>query len=108
MIHNVIRRLFTAIVVSATILAARPPASSYTLQYRDNSGIVARRWLTSPILISFSTSLSAPPSNIKAGSDVIGAARRALRHWADAADIQFMELTSSAQMLSPQNVGDGI
>ena len=108
MIHNVIRRLFTAIVVSAIILAARPPASSYTLQYRDNSGVVARRWLTSPILVSFSTSLSVPPSNIKAGSDVIGATRRALRHWAAAADIQFMELTSSAQMMSPQNVGDGI
>ena len=108
MIHKVMRRLLTAIVASAIILAARPPASSYTLQYRDNSGIVARRWLTSPILISFSTSLSTPPSNIKAGSDVIGATRRALRHWAEAADIQFMELTSSAQTMSPQNVGDGI
>jgi len=69
---------------------------------------LARRWLTQPIIISFSTSLSSPPPNIKAGSDVIGAARRALRHWASVANIQFFEISSSIQTISPPNAGDRV
>jgi len=100
--------LLTAIVAAAVMLAAQLRAPGYSLQYRDIYGIEARRWMSTPILISFSTSLSAPPPNIKAGSDVMGAARRALRHWAAAGDIQFVELSSSAQTMSPTNVGDGV
>ena len=90
------------------LISAQAPVRAYTLQYRDGSGIVARRWLARPIIVAFSSSLSSPPSNIKTGSDVIGAARRALERWASVADIQFLETRSTAQTISPPNAGDRI
>src|SRR5215475_16178020 len=96
-------------ILSLIVLAgAQVPLRAYTLQYRDNSGIVMRRWLAHPIIIAFSASLQSPPSNIKSGSDVVGAARRALQHWTAAADIEFLETTSSVQAISAQNAGDRI
>ena len=104
-----IRRSLSFIIITSVFLAARPqPSQAYTLQYRDSSGILARRWLTNPILISFSTSLAAPPANIKVGSDVIETARHALRHWSAASNVRFIELTSQVQAISPPNSGDGI
>ena len=100
------RRGLSAIVLLFALICAPGPVRGYTLQYRDSSGIVARRWLVRPIIISFSSSLSSPPANIKAGSDVIGAARRALDRWAGVADIQFLETRSTAQTISPLNAGD--
>lgn len=90
------------------LISAQAPVRAYTLQYRDGSGLVARRWLTRPIIVAFSSSLSVPQTNIKAGSDVIGAARRALQSWAAVADIQFLETRSTAQTVSPPNAGDRI
>src|SRR2546430_15899937 len=99
---------FSAVLLLLALFATAPPARAYTLQYRDATGLVARRWLSKPIIIAFSTSLSAPPPNIKTGSDIIGAARRALQHWASVADIQFLETTSTTQTISPSNAGDRI
>src|ERR1041385_5294603 len=99
------RRRFSAVLLLLALLATAAPARAYTLQYRDATGLVARRWLSKPIIVAFSTSLSAPPPNIKAGSDIIGAARRALQHWASVADIQFLETTSTAQTISTYNAG---
>lgn len=96
------------VLVMAALLASQAPVCAYTVQYRDSSGVLARRWLAKPIIVAFSSSLWAPPPNIKAGSDVIGAARRALQHWSAVADIQFLETTSSVQTVSPQNAGDRI
>ena len=90
------------------LVTVQAPSRAYTLQYRDGAGLLARRWLTQPIIISFSTSLASPPSNIKPGSDVVGAARRALHRWASVSKVQFFETTSSAQTISPQNAGDHI
>jgi len=101
-------RRISAILSLLAFLGASVPVRAYTLQYRDASGIVARRWLTRPIIVALSTSLNSPPANIKEGSDVIGAARRALQHWAAVADIQFFETTSSVQTISPQHAGDRI
>ena len=101
-------RRLSAVLFLLALFATVPPARAYTLQYRDATGLVARRWLSKPIIIAFSTSLSAPSQNIKAGSDVIGAARRALQHWASVADIQFFETTSTTQTISPSNAGDRI
>ena len=102
------RKGLSAIVALFVLLSAQAPVCAYTLQYRDGSGLVARRWLTRPIIVAFSSSLSSPPANIKTGSDVIGAARRALESWASIADIQFLETRSSAQTISPPNAGDRI
>jgi Matrixin len=102
------RKGLSAIVVLLALVSAQAPVRAYTLQYRDGSGIVARHWLVKPIIVAFSSSLSSPPANIKTGSDVIGAARRALERWASVADIQFLETRSTAQTISPQNAGDRV
>ena len=92
----------SAILLLLALFSARAELRAYTLQYRDSSGIVARRWLTQPIIIALSTSLQSPPANIKAGTDVIGAARRALRRWSSVSNVQFFE-TSSSTMDTPSN-----
>src|SRR2546429_634678 len=98
----------SAIVAVLALMSAHAPVRAYTLQYRDGSGIVARRWLVRPIIVAFSSSLSSPQANIKTGSDVIGAARRALESWSSVADIQFLETRSTVQTVSPANAGDRI
>ena len=101
-------RIITSLCLSALLLwAAVPPARSYTYQYSSSS--VQVRWMTSPITISLSSSLSAPPANIKPGSDVLGAARRALRRWSDASGIRLVEASTSADSVNPPGTsGDGI
>ncbi|HYX29751.1 MAG TPA: matrixin family metalloprotease [Pyrinomonadaceae bacterium] len=101
-------RRLSAIFALIALLGAHAPLCAYTLEYRDSSGVVARRWLTQPIIIAFSSSLNSPPANIKTGSDVVGAARRALRHWSSISSVQFFETTSAAQTISPPNSGDHI
>jgi Matrixin len=102
------RKTLSALVALLALFSAQAPLRAYTLQYRDASGIVARRWLVRPIIVAFSSSLSSPPANIKPGSDVMGAARRALERWSSVADIQFLETRSTAQTVSPPNAGDRI
>jgi hypothetical protein len=101
-------RRLSAILALLALFAAHVPLRAYTVQYRDASGLVARHWLTQPIIISLSTSLASPPPNIKAGADVIGAARRALRHWSRVSNVQFFETSSPAQTISPANAGDHV
>jgi len=96
------------IILSVSVALGPRTAQGYTLQYLDNSGILARRWLISPILISFSSSLADPPPNIKHDSDVIATVRRALRHWEDACKVRFVEVTTSVQTVSPPHLGDGV
>src|SRR5882724_10875388 len=102
------RRGLSTIVAVFALVSAQAPVRAYTLHYHDASGIVARRWLRSPIIVAFSRSLDSPPPNIKVGSDVTGAARRALQHWAAVADIQFLETAASETSISPPNAGDGV
>ncbi len=101
-------RRISAILSLLAFLGAAVPVRAYTLQYRDASGLVARRWLTRPIIVALSTSLNSPPANIKEGSDVVGAARRALQHWSMVADIQFFETSSTVQTISSPHAGDRI
>ncbi len=103
-----IRKAISALTMMVLMLGASLRASAYSVHYHDASGIVARRWLANPIIVAFSRSLYSPPPNIKVGSDVIGAAQRALQHWAAVANIQFLETSSSATSISPQNAGDGV
>src|SRR5438067_2404134 len=100
------RKGLSAIITLLALLGVQTPMRAYTLGYRDSAGIVAGRWLTKPIILSFSTSLNSPPPNIKAGSDVIGAVRNALEHWAKVTDVQFLEISSAVQTISSHNGGD--
>jgi uncharacterized protein (TIGR03437 family) len=105
-----IRRILAALfLVAALCWSTMPAARAYALQFRDAGSSVQIRWPANTITVAFSSSLTAPPANIKSGSDVAGALRRALARWSDAANIQFVEVASNAQSISPAGTsGDGV
>jgi hypothetical protein len=103
------RRLATAFCLATTMILSATSARPYTLQFTDAANSVQVKWPNRTIKIALSTSLIAPQSNIKPGSDVIGAVRRALEHWAEAANIRFIEISSNVQSVSaPGTRGDGL
>jgi hypothetical protein len=102
------RRSITALILLAMMMGWAVPARSYTLQFTDSSSAVQIKWPTNIVTIALSTSLVSPPSNIKPGSDVLGAARRAMVQWAGASNIRFVETSSSAQSISPSTGGDNV
>ena len=103
-----IRKILSAITALLLLAGIQAPLGAHSVQYHDSGGIRAQRWVSNPILVAFSTSLNSPPPNVKTGSDLIGAMRRALQHWSNVADIQFFETTSTAQTISPANAGDRV
>jgi hypothetical protein len=85
------------------------------LEIRDSSEIeptpqIVRqiKWPRRTIDVAFSNSLLSPGTNIKPGSDVVGAARRALARWSVMTNINFVVTWSSATSVSPASDGDGI
>ncbi len=104
-----IRRAPGIVILLVAVTAAlipSPASSSHESLEASRPG--AHRWVRTPLIVSFSSSLNVPPSNIKAGSDVVGALRRALQSWTAVADVQFFETASSAETISPPAEGDGI
>ncbi|MGI9107678.1 MAG: matrixin family metalloprotease [Pyrinomonadaceae bacterium] len=100
-------RTLTSLLLSAFMLWAAMPVHSYTYQFTSSS--VQLKWATNTINIALSNSLNNPPANIKPGSDVVGAARRALRRWSDAANIQFVETFTNLETVNPPGTpGDGV
>ncbi|HJR07088.1 MAG TPA: matrixin family metalloprotease [Pyrinomonadaceae bacterium] len=103
-------RILASLFLSAIMLCAALPVHGYIYTYSSSS--VQVRWPSAggvaTINIALSTSLSSPPANIKPGSDVLGAARRALRRWSDAANIQFVESSTSLDTVNPSGSGDGV
>lgn len=102
------RRIITIPVLFIFILSWVLPVRAYTLQYTDSTATAQIKWPTREIKVALSSSLNSPPSNIKTGSDVVGATRRALARWAEAANIQFIETSSNALSISARGQGDGI
>lgn len=103
------RRLATALFLMTTVMLSALHVRSYTLQFTDASTSTQVRWHTNTITIALSSSLFAPQQNIKAGSDVVGAVRRALNHWREAANIRFQIVSSDVQSISaPGTRGDGV
>ncbi|HKQ99050.1 MAG TPA: matrixin family metalloprotease [Pyrinomonadaceae bacterium] len=103
------RRPRTALFLLATVILSAVSVRPYTLQLTDASNSAQVRWPTNTITITLSTSLTTPQSNIKAGSDVLGAARRALRRWEEVANIRFKVASSDVQSVSaPGTRGDGL
>lgn len=67
------------------------------------------RWKTKTIKIAVSTSLTQPNFNIKTDSDVLGALRRSLATWENAADVEFQLEPTEKQSVSPTGPsGDAI
>jgi predicted Zn-dependent protease len=102
------RRMITIPVLFLFILSWVLPVRAYTLQYTDSTATAQIKWPGREIKVALSNSLNSPPANIKAGSDVLGATRRALARWAEAANIQFIETSSTALSISARGQGDGI
>ena len=101
-----------AIVVLTTLMSL---GSSARLETRDSSELdpgirTARqiRWPKKTIEVAFSSSLLSPAPQIKSGSDVVGAARRALSRWSSMANINFVVTWSPLASVSPSSGGDGI
>lgn len=78
------------------------------MQLTDPSGNLQVRWLNKTINVALSASLTSPGPNIKPGSDVLGAAHRAMSRWSSVANIKFIESSSNANSISPTTGGDGI
>lgn len=102
------RRFITSLVLVIFGLGWVAPARAYTLQYTDDAAAVRIKWPSRTITIALSGSLNSPPANIKPGSDVVGAVRRALARWAEAANVQFIETTADALSISPSGEGDQV
>lgn len=103
------RRLCTVVILFAAMFSFATPVRPYTLQYTDSTNKTQIKWPNNRVNLTFSSSLLVPPSNVKAGSDVIGALRRALASWSEAADIEFKESWSKEQSISAAGSrGDGI
>ena len=103
------RRVITTLVLLVSLLSwSVPSARAYTLQYTDSTASIQIKWPTTTIKIALSRSLDSPPANIKEGSDVVGATRRALARWSEAANIQFIETSSDAVSISPSGEGDRV
>ncbi len=100
--HSTITFLILCTVI--TLYGPIESARSYSLQYTNSAGSVGLKWPSDTITIAFSTSLNSPSPNIKAGSDVVGAARRALARWSVAANIKFVEVTRSEQLIGNDQV----
>ncbi|HLL74712.1 MAG TPA: matrixin family metalloprotease [Pyrinomonadaceae bacterium] len=101
------RALFSLCVSALLVAATAPPARPYSHHYTSSStpqSLTRVRWNASTINITLSTSLQNPPPNIKAGSDVEGAARRALRRWSEAAGITFNISVGGQQLVGNDGV----
>jgi hypothetical protein len=103
---------FSLIVVLSLVASLGSPAKFET---RDTYELepatqTARqiKWPRRTIEVAFSNSLLTPGPNIKTGSDVVGAARRALARWSTMANINFVVTWSSAASVSPASGGDGV
>ena len=67
------------------------------------------RWKGRTVRIDVSTSLTRPNTNIKYGSDVLGALQRSILAWQAVADIQIVVEPSDRQSVSPSGMtGDGV
>jgi hypothetical protein len=66
------------------------------------------KWPKRTIEVALSNSLLSPGTNIKPGSDVVGAVRRGLARWATMANINFVVNWSPATAVSPATGGDGV
>ncbi len=105
-------QFLSLLVTFATLLSF---GSEARLEIRDSVELepVAQttrriKWPQRTIEVAFSTSLLSPGTNIKSGSDVVGAARRALARWSSMSNISFVVNWSTATSVSPASSADGI
>src|ERR1700752_1237959 len=103
------------VAIIASVAMFLTLGSRERLEIRDSfefepSAQTARKikWPRKTIEVALSTSLLSPGANVKADSDVVGPARRALARWASLSNINFVVTWSPATSVSPADAGDGI
>lgn len=102
-------RSIIALALLAVCTAVSAAGSSPALVATGKPEQQRFRWRDRTIKIAISSSMIKSASNIKADSDVIGAIRRSLQTWQDAADIEFQIDSSDRQNVSPAGMaGDGV
>ena len=102
------RRLSTMVISLALLPGGFSPVRSDAIKFTDSAAPRQVKWRNNTIEVAFSTSLQSPQANVKPGSDVIGAVRRALSRWSTVANVRFVETASNARSISPGDNGDGI
>ena len=102
------QRLSAIAISLVLLLSAFPAVRSNTIEFTDSTASREIRWRNSTIEVAFSTSLQFPGPNIKPGSDVVGAARRAISRWSRVTNVKFVETSSTARSISPGDNGDGV
>lgn len=103
------RRFSIILTVFALIGYYNTYANAYAPQYSGEKTNIELHWKNPVIPISFSNSLVRQNSNIKTESDILGAIKRSLETWENAADIKFEVSWTDKQTVSASgNAGDGI
>lgn len=103
------RALKIAFALALAIGQVLPAFASVAEPGAERVGSPPLRWRSKVVTIALSTSLLRPQANIKSGSEVVEAVRRSLHTWEEASGIQFREVFSEKQNVSPQGpIGDGI
>ena len=101
-----------AIGILALLLNAGRPMRLETREFSELEPATqtARRikWPRRNIELAFSNSLLLPAPHIKPGSDVVGAARRALSRWSSISGLNFVITWSAKTSVSPADQGDGV
>ncbi|MEO6390794.1 MAG: matrixin family metalloprotease [Pyrinomonadaceae bacterium] len=102
------RRIALVLLFASVLGLPVRPAQAYSFQYAGTARPTPLRWSVRTIPVALSSSLFEPQSNIKAGSDVIGAVRRALVRWSEASGLEFLETVVKEDSISPATgTGDG-
>lgn len=102
------RKLVKYIFVLLLLMSFTYSSTAYTLQFTDDTQVTRLRWTKEVIPIALSTSLL-KSHNIKAESEVLGAIRRSLKTWEEAANVKFEIIWSENQSVSAAGKsGDGV
>lgn len=104
------RSIVAVFAVVFSLIAGPIAASAGSISaYANRPEIAGLRWRSPEIKIGISSSLFAPNSNIKRGSDVRGAIDRSLKSWENVTGIRFVSDIVEKSSVSPSGVsGDGI
>ncbi len=90
----------------ALLIHASHPARLETRDYSELEPVAQTtkriRWPRRTVEVAFSNSLLSPGAHIKPGSDVVGAAKRALARWSSIANINFVTSWSGKNPSAPQ------
>lgn len=102
-------RSLAFLLVFAFVSVQGAPLVSESAEMSPERVELSLKWRTKVIPIAISTSLLRSAPNVKSGSDLIGALRRSLRTWEEASGVEFREVFSDKQNVSPQGAaGDGV